>query len=640
MRNFNREEHGSVMLSSVFLVIGLAFLIGYTGNMWSEVIEKQNAQAAADAGAYSAAVWQARSMNTVCMCNHLMGELTALVVLLEALGGPEAGEAAFAPTTTDRTLNSTIKSVKELSKSKSIIVPFQKFDSKFVDLLEEFAVSKHTRHFCGAAIYDAELALKSRLTFCLLGKVVGTVVEVIGQLIPGLGKIVSLLGTAIHGILDYQLGIEILPEMLKLRLMEMIVSTISMPIKETVRIAVPMLSLYSAEIAGIGLTEGAAYVAVRGTMDQIRDFHGLESAVGAPLHLPVVREAAPTGSGGQRPIKTPWEGRDNTDSKSEKFDKDANDVARDGSNTLSKAEPFYRAAKAVPRRFRSSFQRKVIRTYEDLKRSLKNMKGGIPREGYEDNPSRQRLETFDLEAEKISQFVRATYPYVDSIRSPIRGWSKKELPLSNFSTYFTHWTYRYTLNESYRMRSGKNGLAASMLVLEGFEPKKKGHEPWTDSPDEADRMFSVAAAVLSPPREPIFSPKVYSRARAQGDVAMAQGMIYNLNHRDPQADSSGKGRQPTTGWDTLQWEPVGGVIRAPEWNSPPSGPSGELPPWQFFSSRSLKSGDGARVKLNWQAKLRPATAVGAEKIAENPEAVPAIKAVCEVLSEHADLLTH
>ena len=71
-------------------ILGLMVLAGFVGNAGHVVTTKVSTQNAADAIAFSSAQWMARGMNAVTATNHLLGEVTALVVILEGLGGPEA----------------------------------------------------------------------------------------------------------------------------------------------------------------------------------------------------------------------------------------------------------------------------------------------------------------------------------------------------------------------------------------------------------------------------------------------------------------------------------------------------------------------------------------------------------------------
>jgi hypothetical protein len=77
---------------SMASLVGFAFfliLAGMLANVGVTTRRKIETQSAADAVAQSAALARARALNAVTAANHLVGELTALVVLHHALGGDE-----------------------------------------------------------------------------------------------------------------------------------------------------------------------------------------------------------------------------------------------------------------------------------------------------------------------------------------------------------------------------------------------------------------------------------------------------------------------------------------------------------------------------------------------------------------------
>src|SRR3990172_96198 len=90
--NSRAPRHGKLTLVTLVAILGMAVIIGFLGNAGYVTTEKMNTQNAADAAAFSSAQWMARGMNAVTATNHLLGEVTALVVVLEALGGPEADQ--------------------------------------------------------------------------------------------------------------------------------------------------------------------------------------------------------------------------------------------------------------------------------------------------------------------------------------------------------------------------------------------------------------------------------------------------------------------------------------------------------------------------------------------------------------------
>src|SRR6187431_970166 len=81
---------GKITIVTIFAILGLVVMAGYIGNAGHVVTTKITTQNAADSIAFSSAQWMARGMNAVTATNHLLGEATGLVVVIEGLGGPEA----------------------------------------------------------------------------------------------------------------------------------------------------------------------------------------------------------------------------------------------------------------------------------------------------------------------------------------------------------------------------------------------------------------------------------------------------------------------------------------------------------------------------------------------------------------------
>ena len=86
-------EEGTISMVTIVAVLVIAILIGFVGNSGRVVQQKIEVQNAADSVAYSSALWQARGMNAITAVNHLLGEATAICVLIEAIGGPELEKA-------------------------------------------------------------------------------------------------------------------------------------------------------------------------------------------------------------------------------------------------------------------------------------------------------------------------------------------------------------------------------------------------------------------------------------------------------------------------------------------------------------------------------------------------------------------
>src|SRR5262249_22759801 len=95
--NMNEHEHeldlhgeeGSVTLISLVAAFALLLIVALVVNTGYVVTRKIETQNAADAAATAASAAMARGMNAITAANHLIGELTALVVLHHSFGGFE-----------------------------------------------------------------------------------------------------------------------------------------------------------------------------------------------------------------------------------------------------------------------------------------------------------------------------------------------------------------------------------------------------------------------------------------------------------------------------------------------------------------------------------------------------------------------
>lgn len=81
------DEDGMIALVTLFVILFFLVLAGLVANAGNTVNRKIETQNAADATAISGAVWMARGMNAITATNHVMGEMMALIVLHEAIGG-------------------------------------------------------------------------------------------------------------------------------------------------------------------------------------------------------------------------------------------------------------------------------------------------------------------------------------------------------------------------------------------------------------------------------------------------------------------------------------------------------------------------------------------------------------------------
>src|SRR5262249_4748737 len=141
--------------------------------------------------AYSTAIWQARGMNAITTVNHLMGELTALLVIHDALGGPTLERSREARSDESKKMD---RELHKLVEDNDVLVPgrpkapyagygfltdamVQIDDALIMRLLCNEDLSdmmlgeyRENRQFAGATLYDARLTLKYQAVFYMTHK--------------------------------------------------------------------------------------------------------------------------------------------------------------------------------------------------------------------------------------------------------------------------------------------------------------------------------------------------------------------------------------------------------------------------------------------------------------------------------------
>ncbi len=235
LKRVPREESGMTSMASLLFILILILLIGYVANTGYEVKEKIELQNASDSAAYSASLWQARCMNGVTATNHMVGELTALCVLHEGLGGPELDlyPKGFPMTAEHTTLRPIIESLGEFAYAKvqthGMYQFLEKIDEQLKKKLNDEMMEKNdsilmkgldaNKLYAGATIYDCKIALKKFYTKLLAVKAAGnalfmipsSTVVAIGPVVIPVGLIAGVAAFAIHSYATYKLigvGIE------------------------------------------------------------------------------------------------------------------------------------------------------------------------------------------------------------------------------------------------------------------------------------------------------------------------------------------------------------------------------------------------------------------------------------------------
>lgn len=160
-----RDEKGNMTVINIVAVMLCSVLTTFllnTGNIASQRVEHQDV---ADAVALSGGYWMQRGMNAITATNHVMGELTGIVIVHHALGGElldEGGKAEDASSLKSLTIKKgsdlkLVNNLLDLAKTGAQALGYQ--ETEVYRLVRE----KNGVH-SEAAILDGKVTLKRRLT--------------------------------------------------------------------------------------------------------------------------------------------------------------------------------------------------------------------------------------------------------------------------------------------------------------------------------------------------------------------------------------------------------------------------------------------------------------------------------------------
>jgi hypothetical protein len=750
-------RHGKLSLVMLVVILGMAVIIGYLGNVGYVTTEKMNTQNAADAIAFSSAQWMARGMNAVTATNHMLGEATALAVVIEGLGGPEADHRMEAYPPQSQVTDTLNQNFISLAKIQGLPVygaqAAGKVDAQFLDAIVNKLVSpKDTKHYAFATIYDSKLSLKKSTAKRLIIKSIANA----GLYVPPpWGWLTAIPAYAVHIGMNFELakiGIEyvILEGLEKLVTSEPIRVLKVKVIEEKL---IPALAAHGDYLAGRPsliakkrpkADSSVVNYAVRQSLEHLGEVYHVDAAIFPTaltvkipgvvsidkLRLPIAPEAAPSMAGTTKAqLQKEWgddkiEVKEDGDpiaeikSKMAKNRKRTEDRIKQLQQEIKFLEGLFNDVQDLKERDgvnqdeRQAFQKEqseiaadIAKKKETLKQredDLKKIKEqqkkideaaaqlskipdgsgnlsakethlaltGIRSSG--NSGGRPQVGMSQVE-ERNTQWVRATYPYVDGFRAPIMAMFDQFLSISDADEHYKKWTDRYTLVKSWQFRSGYRFRPVSdskeqgewfrdtkyepltmYLMVEKFDPSKdpevpkpgtkrgpKGVEIWTKDTKQgkemAEKMFTIVG-MTHREIEPFFSPIVFPVASRGGMTTFAQAIYYNSNEQKPATNGKAGKTQQKLGWDTLNWDPSTTV---PEWGTKLTTSPARWP-WDLFESSDVWRGN-AKVKLNWQAKLMPVTksrfkdAVPASAVALEPNMTLNLKLALELFDK---MVTH
>ncbi len=686
-------RQGKLTLVTLIAIIGMMVIVGFVGNAGYVVTEKMNTQNAADAVAFSSAQWMARGMNAATATNHLLGEITALTVVIEGLGGPEADAKLEAYPPQARITDSINQNFVSLATINGLPIygaqAAGKVDGKFLDVVvNKFVSKKDAKHKAWATIYDSKLALKKSTAKRLIAKSIANA----GLWVPPpWGWLSAIAAYAVHIKMNYDLtriGIEyVILEGLERIVSSDVIRKLKVDLIE--QKLIPAIAAHGDYLAGRSTIVGTGNRpkadssvvnhAIGKSMEHLGKVYHVKAAIyptvttiGVPgvgqlklakMRLPIAPEAPPSMAGtpeskylkawgNEEPVasdtkdpiaeiqKKMEENRKRTEKRIKDLEKEIA-FLKDLFNQVQDLKQ----QTGVDQDERKAFQDEQTKITTDIskkmeilaqrKKDLAEIKAQqkkvaeaakelekIPNLPDNLSADKKHLALTGLKSpnggtngglnqaeEQYTQWVRATYPYVDAFRAPILSLFRDKLEISGAGEYYKKWTDRYTLTKSWQFRSGyrfravqgskekgewfkeaKNKPLTMYVMVETFDPDKapelpqpgakrvqKGYEVWTKDTTEGKEMAEKMITVVGMTHreiEPFFSPIIYPVASKFGMTTFAQAMYYNSNEQTPGAKTRTAPRKPSSaGTRSIGTRPPpcpNGATSSP--NRPPNGP--------------------------------------------------------------------
>ena len=665
--DLHHNEEGKITLVATIMMLSLVVLAGLIGNAGHSVNQKLETQNAADATAFSTALWMARGMNALTATNHMLGEATALCAIHESLGGPGLDLRIKQDTAENKRLDVTIKGAKNTApigfpvpSPYGFTPPFiTKIDKRIVDFVIKRATPSNGELEAFAAIYDSKMTLKRELAIHLTVKSFADV----GFFVPppwGFGTAAVAYGVHLYSTSQI---VMIGKEWIVLDVLETVAKAFTpLKLKVIEGQLIPTLAAHGSFVAGIDadtgeFEEGIINSATTRMLLDLTDRHSVETATfpaADKLRLPVEREPKPVPNRSGSSNVPGWGSDEATipsiDKSSfadlrrkldkskrrmqkriddmqaslkelDEFEKDIDErLEEDDVSAAEKSELNDEKTAIGESRANMNDQRNQLR--EDLDKLIEKERQ-LERQLNQPNspsanPSVSRIpRKLNQVQERSTQWVRATYPYTDSFRAPILAMFETWLPKSKAADHFTKWSNRYAMIKAWQFRSG-------------FRMEKSGN---TATWKRKSRIKPLSMLVMKESfdqgksrkgKEPWTLTTVEGKKKAEQSFT-----LLGFSHRDfeplfskvvyPAASDTGltafsqavfynaNDQRPTSSSSTqpkVGWDTLNWD---PESNVPEWGaPPKTLNakwPWEIFTSDE----QGVKVKLNWQAKLMPVT---------------------------------
>jgi hypothetical protein len=197
-----------------------------------------------------------------------------------------------------------------------------------------------------------------------------------------------------------------------------------------------------------------------------------------------------------------------------------------------------------------------------------------------------------------AQLIRSSYPWVVYGKAPLVQVMWPAAPMSRLADFYCKYSNVFSHRKAWDRRTAWRRSGDDLWMIEDTSPPsvEKGREPWTrmEGSRRADELFALLGFARRDVK--VFGAVVFRNPHDQGFVTFAQGMIYNANPQHPGALA---GMQPVVGWDTLNWD----HRRIPEL---PDDCRGAFTDGCGCHQPGVPAPE---IRLNWQAKLMPATRI-------------------------------
>lgn len=558
-RDFLNDDTGSISLSSSVLLMTGVMLIVFNLNLTILTGRRIEVQHAADSAAFASGTWAARGMNSITAANHLIGELTAFVILHEALGGKKHETEASADFGPNRSIfsnsadflaspsvlsaiDSTLQQAWVATSSRRALLKWPPRQDIFELTYQRTTLGTGIR--AESTFLDSRLHLKRWLTVALLGKGVAADLTASGNVA------LAAAGSALEAVMD-TLELRVGAEYRTINALET-VATLLTPMKRlqrdvltfaakryttAVRRSTPEVSLMASRSVAALHHATAELFPTAGQLSLPVMMDPLASAV-MPPRLPEMAPKPQPGGCGCPEAKIP--------------------ITR----------------------------RQIVRVTQLCRATFPWV-----------NYHRQPL---------LSAFASAL---------PLA----KTQELYHF---WSNWHCDHILHELQQGNLANPDSHLGLYVMQGTTAPDKGFEDWTEPGQSLliDKLFTATALVCTE-APTVVGTTLFSQEHPAGLSACASVLLYNANdqirpeHRiDLTCSQIRPVRQASVGMDTLNWKPGSLQKSLPCENLPTTVQPGDPRPFEFSLS-NLPSQYPA-IQINWQCKLIPVTSDRLQELTE------------------------